>query len=138
MHRSSGSCACGHIQYTIAGPALQVVACHCGMCRRMTGAPFSSYVVVKEVDFEVAPSHEALASYTVTERTTRHFCRRCGTPIFNANPHTYQGLAMVYLGTVQGHETLAPGIAIYCESKLPWVSLPESAKHFDTGPKRAS
>jgi hypothetical protein len=108
------------------------------MCRRMTGAPFSSYVVVKEADFEVAPSHEALASYTVTERTTRHFCRRCGTPIFNANPHSYQGLAMVYLGTVQGHETLAPGIAIYCESKLPWVSLPESARHFDTGPKRAS
>ncbi|MGX4642808.1 GFA family protein [Massilia sp. SYSU DXS3249] len=134
MSGSSGSCACGHIQYRIAGPALQVVACHCGMCRRMTGAPLSSYVVVKEEDFDLGPADGGLASYAVTERTTRHFCRRCGTPVFNANPHTYKGLNMVYLGTVQGHEALAPGMAIYCESKLPWVSLPASTRSFDSTP----
>ncbi|MFC5481318.1 GFA family protein [Massilia suwonensis] len=139
MHQaSSGNCTCGDIRYRITGPALQVVACHCGMCRRMTGAPFSSYVVVKEAELELAAQDEALASYPVTERTTRHFCRRCGTPVFNANPHTYRGLAMVYLGTLQGHEALAPGIAIYCENKLPWLSVSESARHFDAAPKRSS
>ncbi|KQQ86600.1 GFA family protein [Massilia sp. Leaf139] len=136
MEASSGGCTCGQIQYSIGGPALQLVACHCGMCRRMTGAPFSSYLVVKEAQFDVTAADDSLASYAVTERATRHFCRRCGTPVFNTNPHTYTGLVMLYLGTVQGHETLVPGVAIFCEDKLPWVSLPEAAKPFAAAPRR--
>jgi len=136
MEESSGGCTCGEIQYEIAGPALQIVACHCGMCRSMTGAPCSSYVVVREGDFKLASTSQAPASYEVTERTRRHFCRRCGTPIFNANPHTYKGLAMVYLGTVRGHEALVPGISIYCENKLPWVNLPDAIRSFPEAPRR--
>lgn len=102
----------------------------------MTGAPFSSYVVVKEAHFAVTTTHQILANYAVTERTKRHFCVTCGTPIFNSNPHTYKGLAMIYLGTVVGHENLAPELSIYCESKLPWVDIRESSKRFPCAPTR--
>jgi hypothetical protein len=138
MSESSGSCKCGQIRYRVAGLALQVVACHCAMCRSMTGAPFSSYVVVREEDFSVTSGNSGLASYAVTERTKRHFCPNCGTSIFNSNPHAYKGLTMVYLGTLLGHETLVPGISIYCESKLPWVSVSESTRSFPQAPKRSS
>jgi hypothetical protein len=104
----------------------------------MTGAPFSSYVVVKEEHFAVTTTHEVLANYAVTERTKRHFCVTCGTPIFNSNPHTYKGLAMIYLGTVAGHENLAPELSIYCESKLPWVDIRESGKRFPRAPTRGA
>lgn len=136
MTESIGGCKCGQVRYKIAGPALQVVACHCGLCRSMTGAAFSSYVVVREDQFAVASEGRMPAAYTVTERTRRHFCDTCGTPIFNSNPHTYRGLAMVYLGTLEGHESLVPGISIYCESKLPWVSIDESARSFAQAPAR--
>jgi len=43
---------------------------------------------------------------------------------------------MVYLGTLEGHESLVPGISIYCESKLPWVSIDESARSFAQAPAR--
>lgn len=135
MSESPGGCKCGQIQYRVSGPTLQVVACHCAMCRSMTGAPISSYVVVREEDFSVTSGNDGLASYTVTERTKRHFCTNCGTPIFNSNPHTYKDLTMVYLGTVQGHETLVPRIGIYCESKLPWLSISESVRSFPDAPK---
>ena len=138
MIESFGSCKCGQVQYKVAGPALQVVACHCGLCRSMTGAPFSSYVVVKEEQFAVTTTHQILANYAVTERTKRHFCVTCGTPIFNSNPHTYKGLAMIYLGTVVGHENLAPELSIYCESKLPWVDIRESSKSFPCAPTRGA
>jgi hypothetical protein len=138
MIESFGSCKCGQVQYKVAGPALQVVACHCGLCRSMTGAPFSSYVVVKEEHFAVTTTHQILANYAVTERTKRHFCVTCGTPIFNSNPHTYKGLAMIYLGTVVGHENLAPELSIYCESKLPWVDIRESSKSFSCAPTRGA
>lgn len=104
----------------------------------MTGAPLSSYLVVREEAFSVTYGKNGLASYAVTERTRRHFCVTCGTPIFNANPHTYKGLAMVYLGTVQGHERLVPGLSIYCESMLPWVSNSESIRRFPQGPTRSA
>jgi hypothetical protein len=104
----------------------------------MTGAPFSSYVVVKEEHFAVTTTHQILANYAVTERTKRHFCVTCGTPIFNSNPHTYKGLAMIYLGTVVGHENLAPELSIYCESKLPWVDIRESSKSFSCAPTRGA
>ena len=133
---STGSCKCGQVRYNVVGPALQVVACHCGLCRSMTGAPFSSYLVIREEHFAVISGRETLVNYAVTERTKRHFCATCGTPIFNSNPHTYKGLAMIYLGTIEGHENLTPGISIYCESKLPWVSVHESSKSFPCAPTR--
>jgi hypothetical protein len=130
MSELSGNCKCGQVQYRVASPTVQVVACHCALCRSMTGAPFSSYVVVRDKDFYVITGNDSLTGYMVTERTKRYFCSHCGTPIFNSNPHTYKGLAMLYLGTVHAHETLVPGISIYCESKLPWVSIPESSRSF--------
>jgi hypothetical protein len=138
MIQASGSCKCGQVQYEMSGEALQVVACHCRMCRNMTGAPLSSYVVVKEKHFTVTSGHEVLASYAVSERTKRHFCVTCGTPIFNSNPHTYKGLAMLYLGTVADHENLVPALSIFCENKLPWVNIHESGKSFPQAPAQGA
>jgi hypothetical protein len=87
--RLIGNCKCGQVSFNAEGPALQVVTCHCGMCRGMTGAAFSTYVVVREVQFKIIEDLEQIASYLVTDRTSRHFCSVCGTPIFNANPVTY-------------------------------------------------
>jgi hypothetical protein len=45
---------------------------------------------------------------------------------------------MVYLGTIVHHENIAPELSIYCESKLPWVSIHESSKNFSGSPTRGS
>ena len=131
-----GRCICGQVKYSVSGPVLQVVACHCTLCRRMSGSAFSSYVVVKEQDFSVDHGKEGLTSYEVTDRTTRHFCAKCGTPVFNLNPTMYAGLAMLYLGTLEGHEDNAPRINIFCESKLPSVTTNEQSKSFPQTPRR--
>lgn len=137
MTEAHGSCMCGQVKYAVLGLIVQIVACHCSLCRRMTGAAFSSYVVVKADQFAITHGQDMLASYAVTERTTRHFCTICGTPIYNSNPHTYRGLAMLYLGTIQKHEDLAPRINIFCESKLQWVNVNESSKSFPRTPRDA-
>ena len=137
MTETTGSCHCGQIKYSVAGPVVQVVACHCGLCRGMTGAAFATYVVVQTEHFHVTRGRESLAGYAVSERTTRHFCSHCGTPIYNSNPATYEGLTMLYLGTLVGHERFAPRIDLFCESKLPWVSVNEASKRFERAPVRA-
>jgi hypothetical protein len=126
-----GSCACKTITFR-AGEPLQFVNCHCNLCRKINGSAFSSYVVAKAdaVDFS---GSEELQCYTATDCSTKHFCSKCGTPIYNSNPITYPGLVMLYLGTLANAQELKPGINIFCSSKLDWVdglasqpSYPES------------
>ena len=35
--RQTGGCLCGAVRYRVAGPLRDVVACHCGQCRRSSG-----------------------------------------------------------------------------------------------------
>jgi hypothetical protein len=134
MSEKFGTCQCGEVGYTVRGSIVQVVNCHCGLCRRTTGAPFSSYVVIREANFAVIRGQGSLGSFAVTKRTTKRFCKTCGTPIFNSNPEMYPSLVMLYLGTLNGHEELTPAIDIFCEKRLQWVSTNESSKTFPHAP----
>ena len=121
MPDHKGNCQCGAVQYEVQGDPLQVVNCHCSLCRSMSGAAFSTYVVVREPAFKLVQGDSQLLVHQATERSTKHFCGSCGTPLFNLNPTAYRGLMMLYLGTLADHLSLAPRVDIFCESKLSWV-----------------
>lgn len=129
-----GGCKCGAVSYT-ADEALRLVNCHCCLCRSINGGAFSSYVVVKAEGF-TASFGDSLGSVAVGESAIKHFCRDCGTPVFNTNPERYPGYTMLYFGTVEGHEALEPSLNIYCSSELDWVETLGSLPSFDEGYKR--
>jgi len=114
------SCSCGAIRGTVAGPLDTVVNCHCSDCRKMSGCAFSSMVVSPEAATTLTQGRELLGAYALTEATTKYFCSRCGTPLYNVNGR-YAGLRMLYLGAIDGHERLAPAFNAFCRSKLGWV-----------------
>lgn len=64
---------------------------------------------------------DKLKPYQVTTNTQKWFCTNCGTPIYNINPNKYNGLKILYFGTMPDLKDLAPKANIYCESKLEWV-----------------
>ena len=41
-----GGCFCGKIRYTIDPGEYPIVNCHCSMCRKISGAPFVTWIVV--------------------------------------------------------------------------------------------
>lgn len=120
MTEVKGSCHCGNVSYAVHGNIVSVVNCHCELCRSLCGAAFASYVVVRQLELSLQ-GQESLVSYTATDKATRHFCKICGTPIFNTNPVSYPSLVMLYLGTVASSANLTPKLNVFCESKLPWV-----------------
>lgn len=132
----SGRCLCGAIEYTVTHQPVQVLNCHCTLCRRMNGSAFSTYVVVRASDLRFLRGEEALIQYAVTERTTRHCCRHCGCALFNANPASYPGLRMLYLGTLDEAAYLAPRVDIYCDAKLAWVDSAAALPAFAGPPVR--
>jgi len=125
-----GSCHCGKVCYAVHGTIVSVVNCHCGLCRSLSGAAFTSYVVVREADFHVEQGQESIARYAATQKAAKHFCVACGTPIFNTNPIEYPSLAMIYLGTASATAELTPKVNVYFESMLPWAGKVEGIKSF--------
>jgi hypothetical protein len=115
----SGACSCGAVRYHANADLRRVLNCHCNLCRRMNGSAFSSYAVIPR-KLLVLSGDEHLAAYQVTEAARKHFCRTCGTPLFNTNAK-YPGACMIYLGSLAGGANPPPSINIFCESMLGWI-----------------
>ena len=132
----NGSCACGKVTYRCADP-VQIVNCHCTLCRSINGVAFSSYVVAMADAVEFS-GQANLSTYVATEASTKHFCSACGTPVYNSNPSGYPGMFMIYLGTVAKAASLVPRINIFCRSKLDWVDTLSEQHCFSGAPQRGA
>ncbi|MCY7313581.1 MAG: GFA family protein [Pseudoxanthomonas sp.] len=125
-----GRCLCGLVQYRVDGTPQVILNCHCDFCRRMSGAPLSTYVVVLDKELAVTQGAEELRSHSATSNATRHFCATCSTPLFNRNV-LYPGLAMLYLGSLDDGAALAPALDIHRESRLPWIDSVSELVHYE-------
>jgi len=74
-----GGCFCKKTCYEIKTADHLVVNCHCSMCRKISAAPFVTWLVVaKEAFGYVKGSPKVLRS---SEKGSREFCGDCGTPL---------------------------------------------------------
>lgn len=133
MSERTASCSCGAVRATIAHDPQMVVNCHCTMCRKMNGGAFSTMVAVPADALSFTAGEDDVAAYALTASTTRHFCTRCGTPLYNVNARM-PGFAMLYLGALDRTDDLVPMLNVYCSTKLGWVDGLASAPSFDDVP----
>jgi hypothetical protein len=80
MTDRTGGCLCGGVRYRVSGPLRQVVACHCGQCRRTSGhhAAFTACFA----DDLVMESDRGLRWYRSSPEAERGFCGECGSNLF--------------------------------------------------------
>jgi hypothetical protein len=126
-----GVCSCGSVRLAAEADARRIVNCHCNTCRRMNGSAFSSYVVVPHKMLSVS-GDEHIAAYEVVPGARKHYCSRCGTPLFNVVSR-YAGACMIYLGAIDPLPDGVPALNVYCESMLSWVERVGSIQKFPTG-----
>lgn len=72
----SGRCLCGRVTFT-AVPKGAMSACHCGMCRRMSGGVF----LAVECEGDVAVEGP-VKTYDSSAWAVRQFCGECGSTLF--------------------------------------------------------
>ena len=128
----SGSCFCNTVRFKVSGAPKSVVNCHCSICRRQSGAAFSTYVAVLESAFEIISGIESISSFQMGEGAYKYFCKNCGSPIFNKN-NRYPGLSIIYLGGISDLSNMVPTANIYCENQLPWVPSIAELRSFAQG-----
>ena len=127
-----GSCFCSAVQFKLSNAPKAVVNCHCNFCRRHSGSAFATYAVVPEATFEIISGYDSISIFQFKENAHKHFCKQCGTPIFNKNVR-YAGLCMVYFGVISDSLNMAPTVNIYCESQLAWVPAIAEIRSFAQG-----
>jgi hypothetical protein len=78
----TGGCQCGAIRYALYSQPERAGICHCRMCRKAVGGPFTAWANVPMENFAWTRGEPArFRSSSVAERG---FCARCGTPLFFA------------------------------------------------------
>jgi hypothetical protein len=129
-NNANASCRCGAVELEISGPITMAVNCHCNLCRSMNGSAFSTYAPLESTMVRLTRGQEVLAGYQVTSGARKHWCRECGTPLFNTNV-IYPDRTMVYYGALRNQPAVAPRVNIYCANKLPWVDSLATLRSFD-------
>ena len=88
------------------------------MCRRTSGAPFVSWLVVAKPDFSyTAAQPKHLKS---SEQGDRYFCADCGTPLTCITSHNKKYIDIT-LGSLDRPEDYEPDGEFYEETRLKWL-----------------
>ena len=121
-----GGCLCGSVRYRATDADTKAVAhCHCGMCRKTSGATLVSWIEVATKDFSFThgqPDH--FKSSHIAERT---FCGTCGCQFtfqFSVNPAEDSEILWLTLGSTDRPDDFEFAHHIFTDDQLPWL-------HFD-------
>jgi len=110
---TTGSCLCGAVTYEVTGRLHNVVMCHCGQCRKMTGHAFASIPV--KSDAITLTAQPTLKWFASSDRAERGFCSTCGTSLFWQSPDSpFWGVAA---GSIDGDTGLRTKGHIFCADK---------------------
>ena len=123
----AGGCLCGAVRYEIDGAGGGVSHCHCGMCRKASGAAFLTWLGVAHDKFRY--TRGAPSSYRSSDTAHRSFCARCGSQLqfdyHGAHDHTH-----VTLGSLDEPGRLTPQRHICVSDRLPWADYGDSLPEF--------
>lgn len=76
----SGSCLCKAVKFEVEGQLPGASACHCTICRKITGH-YEAGVDVKRSAVKIS-GNENLTWYHSSEKVRRGFCKTCGSALF--------------------------------------------------------
>ncbi|MEM7426838.1 MAG: GFA family protein [Pseudomonadota bacterium] len=122
---TSGGCLCGEIRYRAKELPIWASFCHCGMCRKATGAPVMSFVEFADKVFEWLSGKPE--SYLSSEGAVRRFCRTCGSTL----TFEMDGRTFISLGSLDHPERIEIQRHCYTRFRLPNVNLADGLPEFE-------
>lgn len=131
----TGGCQCGAVRYRVTGEPVHAALCHCGDCRKSSGAPMVHWTCFPAASFALLQGE--LREYRSSEQATRSFCPVCGTGIAYRNETVLPGLIDIQGGTLDTPDALPPQIHIQGAERLTWMETAHELPSFDRYPEAA-
>jgi len=129
---TQGSCLCGALRYEIDGPFVDMVHCHCSMCRKHHGTPFATWVAAPLAGFRWLNEPTSLATYKSSERGHREFCRICGSVAPMLEPG--MGMVIAPAGNLEGDPGIRPTKHMFVGSKAAWYPITDDLPQHEEYP----
>jgi hypothetical protein len=128
---AKGQCHCGAIRYEVSGDPVYHALCHCGDCRRATGAPTVSWALFprEQVKIDGAPK-----DYASSENAHRLFCGDCGTSLFYTNETVFPGMVDIQSSTLDDPDTYALQIHVQTAERIGWMEKAHELPQFERYP----
>ena len=127
----TGSCLCGGVQYALTGELGPIDVCYCQMCRKAQGGPLATNAPVAVSAFKVTGGAELLTAYESSPAEHRHFCSRCGSPIYS-NRADRPNVVRIRVGTINEPLNVRPAAHYYVASKCSWWGISDDLPRFET------
>lgn len=123
----TGSCLCGGVAYSVAGPLREIVGCHCAQCRKTSG----HHVAATRANAAAITFHsdETLTWYRSSDEAERGFCARCGGNLFWRRFGSDK--VSIMAGTIDDTSDMTLGRHIFVKEKADYATLPEGSLAFD-------
>lgn len=118
----AASCLCGAVGFHLARPVIAMGHCHCSMCQRQHGSPFSTYVQLRREQLTIDQGADLINSYQSSDEVNREFCSVCGSSLF------YRHRAMpeflwIAAGVLDDDPGVRPGHHIFVADKAAWFDI---------------
>jgi hypothetical protein len=134
----TGGCLCGAVRYRASGDPLRVVHCHCGMCRRVSGAVFMTFVHFAKDGFAWTAGRPK--RYRSSGEAERGFCAVCGSTL-SMHETVLPDRVQVSLGSLDRPDLVRPDDHVWTGCQLPWLEVVDDLPRFpsssDAVPSRA-
>ena len=116
----AGSCLCGSVRFTAKGQSDKFWHCHCGRCRKSSGAGHASNILLRPEAFEWTAGEDLLRTFKVPGARVfaTVFCSNCGSPMPRVAPDA--SFALIPAGSLDNDPGIHPTGRIYQDSRTEW------------------
>lgn len=132
----TGTCLCGAVSVVLTGKPTAVSICHCVICRKLSGAPFSAQALVKATQVTVVANDQggggdaassgefssvtpSLTSYASSPAVERHRCASCQSPVYaTLAKGKMAAVPLAMLDAVRDDAAMAPTHHMYYADRI--------------------
>jgi len=125
-----GGCCCGGVRYYLASEPFDAGWCHCRTCQLNSGSPAMAFATVPAANLRYEQGKELVASFASSSFGRRHFCSRCGTPLYVQVEHQPDTLDFS-LATLDAPDDVPPGFHIFYASRIAWAAAGDALPRHD-------
>ena len=123
----TGGCMCGVVRYRATADPIRAVNCHCGKCRRASGAAFLTHVHFPVEAFTWTQGEPT--RWRSSADAERGFCARCGSTL-TMHESVLDDRVQVSLGSLDRPGDVRPDDHVWTESQLSWLKIDDALPRF--------